>query len=117
MNKPLYQYIFDMLDYADALIPLIQPNESDNGNYFMTLLYIEDILDSYGRSFVRHSADASGEDGQIHMVNATRRMDELRTNIQELATTFDFEETIRLKNESMTRNWSEIYKHSHNLPG
>jgi len=55
-SKPLYQYIFDMLNYAEELTKHISPDEPDSSNYFMTLVYIEDILNKYGRGLVRQSA-------------------------------------------------------------
>lgn len=105
-EKPMYQYIFEMLDYADRIAALIQPGEYDNENYFMTLIYIEDILDKYGRGIAYQGA-SGGEDSDGHdrLVLATKRMDLLREQIRHFSQMYDFDEAIKDRGDSMYRNW------------
>lgn len=106
-EKPLYQYIFEMLDYADRIAALIQPGQRDNENYFMTLIYIEDILDKYGRSIAYHDSSENGDDvdGHDRLVLATKRMDLLREQIRYFSQAYDFDEVIQVRGEGMYRNW------------
>ena len=105
-SKPMYQYIFDMLEYADKIATLIQPGNSDNGNYFMTLIYIEDILDKYGRGLVFTSANEIGEDGHELMIAATQRMDHLRATLHDLMITGQYNDVLETRCRTMVRDWT-----------
>lgn len=107
-EKPLYQYVFDMLDYADAISVKITPEEYDKNNYFMTLVYVEDILDKYARGLVRESAAESGQDGSAYLKLATERMDRLRKVIRRLSQTYDFDEILSKKGESFYLDWHKL---------
>ena len=104
-KKPMYEYIDDLLDYSDELIALIQPENFENPNYFMSLIYIEDILDKYGRGLVSKSANEDGLDGHALLVKANRRMDELRKSIRSLSEAHDFDDIIKERATQMVTNW------------
>jgi hypothetical protein len=106
--KPLYQYIFDMLDYADVITAKITPEEHDKDNYFMTLVYVEDILDKYARGLVLQSATESGQDGSMYLKLATDRMDGLRRTIRKLSQLYDFDEILRKRGDSLYQDWHKL---------
>ena len=117
-TKPLYQYIFDLLDYADELAKLILSGGQDNNNYFMTLVYIEDILDKYGRGLVLDSAKEyvpQGVDPSGLLKIATQRMDALRKTIRIYAQQYDFDETLKARGESMYQDWHKLPKDHPNV--
>lgn len=110
-EKPLYAHIFNLLDYADVVYPLITADAQDKEGYFMTLVFIERVLDNYGRGFVSVSARDSGMHEEyvkemLHLAN--RRMDELRANIRKLSQIYDFDETLHEWGAEMYRNWHKM---------
>jgi hypothetical protein len=108
MTKQKYSHIFNLLDFADELINRIKPGELDNGNYFMTLVYIEDVLDTYGRGFVLTTARESGHsdnEASALMYTATARMDLLRQAINDLSQVYDFNDVLDGKAERFRRDW------------
>ena len=49
-NEPTYKKIINLLDFADELIPLADPGGPeymDANPIFMTLVHIEEVLDTY----------------------------------------------------------------------
>lgn len=85
--KPLHQHIYDLLDFSDSLQALMQesPDERDNFNYLTTLIYIEDVLDKYGRGFAHVENNHRGSeevDTREFNSRVTSRMDELRRFIR-----------------------------------
>lgn len=107
-EKPLYKYIFDMLDYAEIISTKIKPGDHDNNNYFMTLVYVEDILDKYGRGLVIDSANESGQDGSELLKLANERMDKLRKTIRNLSQVYDFDEILINRGKGLYQDWHKI---------
>lgn len=110
MNKwPSSDYIFTLLDFADELVPRINDGEMFKHQYFMTLIQIEYVLDSYGRGLVLYEAREQGRpDAEALFKEAERRMDALRLTIRRLAQTYDFDDTIRQYTEMISRDWKRL---------
>lgn len=110
-NRP-YEYIFNVLDFADELAGRIKPDNPDNSNYFMTLVYVEDILDKFGRGFVLKMATESGhssDEANNLMHQTTTRLDTLRQKISGFVQSYDFDETLDNKAEQLKREWHKRY--------
>ena len=108
--KPDYQYIFDLLDFAESLLERIDVSllNGDARNYFMTATYVEDILDKYGRGMVRQSAEDSGLNGSEHLHLATARMENLRRQLRILAQKGDFDEVLESRGNELYQNWHKL---------
>lgn len=106
-KKPTYEYIFDLLDYADDLVELIPTvDDFERNQYFVTLVYIEDILDIYGRGLVLHSANDKEEGtGRELMGKATKRMDELRDKIHSLMRLYEFDSSLDEASKRIATRW------------
>ena len=106
-EKPLYEHIFELLDYADKVAALISKDADrlDNARYFKSLVYIEDILDNPGRTDVYRSAEENGLSGREQLSEATRRMDILRNTILELRNEYDFDDSLVYATNNIRRNW------------
>lgn len=106
-KKPIYEYIFDLLDYADDLAELIPSVDNyERNQYFVTLVYIEDILDIYGRGLVLHSANDHEEGtGRELMSKATKRMDELRGKIHNLMHLYEFDPSLDEASKRIATRW------------
>ena len=108
MQGSAYMHIFNLLDFADEIAGRITPEASNKEQYFMTLVYIEDILDKYGRSFVRQEAIRAGlpdEESNSLTSEVNRRMDELRTTLAQLVQQYDFDTTLDHKISQFQREW------------
>lgn len=111
MPKESYRYIFDLLDFADDIIAQISPEDADKEMHFMTLVYIEDILDKYGRGLVVESGRATGlsEDDIANLkYSANERMDAMRKTLAELVKQHDFDSTLDGKIEQFKREWRKV---------
>lgn len=104
-EQTLHDFLNKMYDYADYLAAAIQPENRDNGSYFMSLIYIEDILDSYGRGLILSSAKQIGLDGSAELSEAHRRLDLLRGRIHDLAQQYNFDDDLLRKSEKFKRDW------------
>lgn len=114
-TKPLYEQIFNLLDFADTIVGMLETEASERSNYFMTLIYVEDILDKYGRGLILHSALDSGksqEESRALMAEANQRMDKLRRQIRNYSQQFDFDELLKTKGERMYQDWHKL-PHDH----
>ncbi len=108
MSTPSYLHIFNLLDFADDLTTRILAGDPDNSSYFLTLVYIEDILDSYGRSFVPTTAREAGcseDEAQALKNEAASRMDALRHTLSELVNTYDFDRTMDEASRRFASEW------------
>ena len=109
-NKPLYEDIFNLLDFAERLVPLVDNDEDDRNNYFMTLIYIEDVIDSYGRSMVNRSSIEAGVDSEKNTElrnEANQRLKALRDNISEFTKKYDFNSTLESHAHDLVKTWSK----------
>lgn len=105
--KNIAQYIFDLLDYAEEINKLIEPG-NDNANYFMTLVYIEDILDKYGRSFMSDYSAVEGVDIRQLSSVVNQKLNILRGNIRKHSQLYDFDQVIQQRGESMLKDWRKL---------
>ena len=88
----------ELLDFADEISQLIPEADSDRFNYFMTLIYIEDILDKYGRGpMFQEDPEAKTE--------AIRRMDLLRGKIREYSETYNFDDNLKQRTDNIFLDW------------
>jgi hypothetical protein len=106
----MYQRIIELLDFADEISSLIRQDDFDKNSYFMTLVYVEDILDKYGRGLASQSArDAALTEEQTAEIRKylNMRLDELRLRIRDYSQTYDFDEVIAERSRGMLRDWSK----------
>ncbi len=106
---PLYQYIFNLLDFGDELLKqLAEADEYNRNNYILILIYIEDILDKGGRAIVSKSARehlGTYEEGEKMMIEATKRLDLLRGELKRLVASYDLDETIKFRSAAIFQTW------------
>jgi hypothetical protein len=110
-NKLLYEYIFTMMDYGDRLAEMINLNDAgniDNGNYFISLVYIEDMLDKYARGLVLHSSEEAGLDGSEQLKLANQRMDQLRANIRRFVQQGEFDDLLQKRGRQFYEDWHKL---------
>jgi hypothetical protein len=106
---PPIEYVFTLLDFADELVPRIKDDEMFMHQYFITLIQIEYVLDSYGRGLVRYAARDEGRaDAEELFTVAEQRMDALRVQLRVAAQTHDFDDTIREYTEMVSRDWKRL---------
>lgn len=107
-EKALHEHIINLLDYAERLIGLIEEDENDRDNYFITLVYIEDIIDTYGRSMVHRSIiDSDIDDDGSTKDQVNKRLDELRSNIKSLVEKYDFNDALQSHTHKLMDTWSK----------
>ncbi|MCW1908767.1 MAG: hypothetical protein KIH63_005505 [Candidatus Saccharibacteria bacterium] len=116
MSKwPSSDYIFTLLDFADDLAPRITDEEMFKHQYFITLIQIEYVLDSYGRGLVLYEARERGlPNAEALFKEAERRMDALRLTIRRLAQTYDFDDTLREYTDMILRDWKRSSEDNRN---
>lgn len=106
----MYQYMIELLDFADEIDNLIQPDDFDKNSYFMTLVYVEDILDKYGRGLASQSArQAALTEEQVTAIrqHLNMRLDALRLRIRAHSQAYDFGEVMAERGRGMLRDWSK----------
>lgn len=116
-GKQLHDFLFTLYDYADTVAELIQPEiqgsigaraqtHHDNAKFFLTLIYIEWIFDTYGRDLISRAATESRElDAQASLSEAHRRIDLLRQRIDSLAHQYDFNADIDRALARLATDW------------
>jgi hypothetical protein len=107
-NAQLHDFLFDLYDFADTIAAKIQPGEPENNSYFMTLVYIEDIMDKYGRGLVldaAQTADPPTTDPQALLRTANERLNQLRERIETLAREYNMGETITARAQQLAARW------------
>ncbi|HSX35358.1 MAG TPA: hypothetical protein VLH84_00315 [Patescibacteria group bacterium] len=107
-TRPLFEQVLGLLDFANDIASKITTDEHDKNSYFMTLVYVEDILDIYGRMLIMRSASESGvsEAGISDLSrSANERLNKLRGQIRQFSQQYDFDDVLKSKGESMYRDW------------
>ncbi len=110
-NEPTYKKIINLLDFAEELIPLADPGGPeymDANPIFMTLVHIEEVLDTYGRGMAHRSMVDTGIDSdQIAEASSSinKRLNELRNQIRVLAQTHNFDQALKDSAEEAYKNW------------
>jgi len=110
-TEPIYKKIISLLDLADDLLPLVDPQGpegADANSIFMTLVHIEEALDAYGRGMARRSMLDSGVDSEQtteSMASINKRLNELRDQIRKLAQKYDFDQALKNSAEEAFKNW------------
>lgn len=107
-EKPLYQHVFNLLDYTDEITALLQPDAEDKNSYFMTLLYIEGMLDSYARGFVASKylgTDFTEDDIFAIRKDLNSRVEALRSTIRSFAQMYNFDDVIIDTNNELYKRW------------
>lgn len=107
-SKKLYDFLFQLFDYADYLVEEINPNNPDNNNYFISLVYIEDIMDKYGRGLISKTGRELNPEDTESLEEAHRKIDFLRKKINALKTAYDFNGVVINRTESLIRDWDRI---------
>lgn len=108
-NSELPDFLFHLYDYADYIADQIRPNNPNNGQYFLTLVFIEKMFDQYGRGLIASMAqEADGGDGDASsraLSEAHRRIDLLRERIRKLSEEYDFNETLDRAGKQVASEW------------
>jgi len=106
----MYLYMSDLLDFAEQVSTRIQQDEFDNNSYFMTLVYVEDILDKYGRGLASQSAREAGfAEEQILAIrrDLNIRLETLRAQIRDLSQLYNFDQAMVERSQSMIKDWQK----------
>jgi len=109
-TKPMYQYMAELLDFAEEISARIHQDEFENESYFMTLIYIEDILDKYGRGLASRSARDRGltkEQILTVRIDLNTRLEALRAKIRNLSQAYDFDQAMTERAQSIIRDWQK----------
>jgi hypothetical protein len=109
-SKPLYQHFTDLLDFSEEISALIQPGEPEINSYFMTLVYIEDILDKYGRGLASQSVRQAGfteEQISTYRSGLNQRLEMLRARIRSLSQSYNFDQVLLEKGQTMVKEWQK----------
>lgn len=91
--------MLNLVRFAEELVSRIEnldPDDLDSGSYFMTLVYLEDIFDKYGRSY-EWCGKSRGD--------VTREMDRIRSMLAQYKITPDFQAAKASKIEQFQREW------------
>lgn len=104
-SKKLHDFLFQLFDYADYLVEEINPNNPDNNNYFMSLIYIEDMMDKYGRGLISKTGRELNPEDTESLEDAHRRIDYLREKINLLKDIYDFNGVVSKRSDSLIRDW------------
>ena len=106
----MYLYMSELLDFAEQVSTRIQQDEYENNSYFMTLVYVEDILDKYGRGLASQSAREAGlTEEQISAIrrDLNTRLEKLRDQIRNLSQVYNFDQAMIERSQSMIRDWQK----------
>lgn len=112
-SEKLHNFLFELYDYADNLADQIQPGNSDNGNYFLTLVFIEKFFDRIGRSEISRAAREIGSqelDPSVSLSEAQKRISLLRNRIHALAQEYDLDETLDHAGKQIAYEWHNQQK-------
>lgn len=102
-------FLLELFDYADYIADRIQPNSLDNSSYFLTLVYIEDIMDAYGRGLIYRSLKNSDEvKASATQSEAVQRLELLRGRIRSLSQQYDFDDTLTHCGKGMYQDWHKL---------
>lgn len=107
-RKDLHDFLFKLYDYADYLADQIRPGNLDNGNYFLTLVFIEKYFDLVGRGEISKASRESENkepDASKSLSEAHERIDLLRDCIRELAQEYDFDEILEGASRQIATEW------------
>lgn len=111
-GKKLYDFLFELYDYADYIGDRIKPGDFDNPRYFITMVLIEKFFDSIGRGEIKQAAEVALANGQDidpteALSEAHRRIDALRGRISELAQQYDFDQSLEYAGRTIAEDWKK----------
>ncbi len=92
-------YMEQLIAFGDEIVRRLELEPQERDNYFMTLVYIEDILDKYGRGSAWIGAD------QSHRMMVNKKMNDIRGVIRKYSQDYNFDEVLRAKGEQIYRGW------------
>jgi hypothetical protein len=109
--KQLHVFLFELYDFAYLLsTKMLDTNKpyATEASFYPFMVYIEDIMDSYGRQLILESAKDANLDAEESLKEAHARLDTLRemlNNLKELPPVVDAvdEASKRIKNNWGTR--------------
>lgn len=79
--KQLHDFLFNLYEFADVLsakIPDPQQPYATDAMLYPFMVYIEDIMDLYGRQLVVEAAKDAGLDSEVSLREAHAKLDVLR---------------------------------------
>lgn len=107
-GKQLHDFLFQLYDYADTLADKIEPGNVDNGKYFLSLVAIEQMFDTYARGLVSESARQSNDPSLVDsesLKEAHQRIDKLRERIHGLSKLYNFDDVLDRERDRLGREW------------
>lgn len=104
-QQELHGFLFKLYDYADYLAGEVEKDSLDRDSYFISMLYVEAMMDTYGRGLISQSAKESGKDQSAALAEAHRRIDLLRQQIDSLRHKYNFDEAIKQAGDRIKRDW------------
>lgn len=108
-SQELHNFLFKLYDFADYIADEIESGRTqDVGGYFLTLVYIEQIFDRYGRGLIRNSSIAAGstqDEASVALGLAHKRIDSLRNRLETLVENGNFDKTLEDAAKALTSVW------------
>lgn len=107
----MHENILQIAEFGNELSKRIlnnQVDESERDNYLITIIYIEDILDKYGRGMVVHEGESAGltdDECKTLKKQVTENMDSIRENVKKLAELHDYQDLLKKRLEGILQQW------------
>lgn len=106
--KQIHDFLFQLYDYADYLADRIEAGDPESRMFFLTLVFIEKMFDTYGRGLVSESAEEANDptlDRSESLKEAHRRIDVLRARIDQLAKINNYDNVLEDYGHQLTAEW------------
>lgn len=104
--KQLHDFLLKMYDFAEYEASQIMPDSQDNGQHFINLITVENLMDTYGRGAIFAAAKSQPDiDESAGLKQAHQKIDELRQRINEFYEQYDFDEDIKSLCRKLSRDW------------
>ena len=111
-GKKLYDFLFDLYDFADYMGDRIEPDDFFSSKYFITMVLIEEFFDLIGRGEIKKAAEVARDNGHDidpseALSEAHRRIDALRERILKFSQQYDFDQSLEYIGRTIAEDWKK----------
>lgn len=106
--KQVHDFLFQLYDYADYLADRIEAGDPESRMFFLSLVFIEKMFDTYGRGLISESAHNANDpalSGSESLTEAHRRVDVLRARIDQLAKANNYDSVLEDYSHQLATEW------------